>query len=773
MSLELHPKYTALSYRWEKEKSLTRRFVGSIQWQAVFRPDAAHNQERYTAKRVHDRLFHDPESCHEEARYLIFCNGQRAYVHANLYDALIQLRKEEPVAYWIDALCINQQDEKEKSTQIQMMGRIYESAEKVVVWLGQLPALLQPVLASVIKSDNSGTSQSSSYAISDKTEPSLILKRLAIFTWLLTREWFRRAWIIQEYCLARDPVFYLAGFKLTEESMMKHLSSISIALDEDNLSNNVPAEVKEEIVKFRLEFRHMVEPIYMVAMPMENTLIQGILKMMQSRGEFANGKRWTLPQWLEVMKGRGAKDVRDFIFAGLSLINPSTLTIDQKLQAEVPRQITGLEGSAPTAIKETDTRLWKMMTADYTARPGTVLLNLSACILTGYGWEKLFYYTLRFRHPPNSYLESEMPLSENPSWVLDPSMYTTRVLEPAYMSNEYFFPLPSTHIIDAGPRISPDGTTLLLNASKLDVITKFSTTRNIGDSPDNSVQSQELAYGALVSFLDFAAHEVPNEYPHAKSSGLQTLFKVLLSYVYFLHRSKSPMELHGLTSSTSTALERLVKNFIETLDQSLVSEISKTMKEKLLLALDQVKRKHPTETWGNDTQPDTDLTADDTTNNSTTPRLNSEHPKLTKSQAVEHVRRESALRTLEVYLSATALLPLKYFTTQSGFLGLGPASLLEGDTIFLIPGGSTPIIFAHIDDVLRRKIVDLRRRVGKKGLGGKIPSTEDLEKQIHELEARIGEKDGYQLVGEAYVEGVMQGEVVDSLESQIRRIDIF
>jgi hypothetical protein len=62
-------------------------------------------------------------------------------VHHNLYTALPYLATRgkqgtcmRPI--WIDAICINQEDEEEKSEQIASMHRIYRHAEKVWVWLG-------------------------------------------------------------------------------------------------------------------------------------------------------------------------------------------------------------------------------------------------------------------------------------------------------------------------------------------------------------------------------------------------------------------------------------------------------------------------------------------------------------------------------------------------------------------------------------------------------------------------------------------------------------
>jgi hypothetical protein len=58
-------------------------------------------------------------------------------VNMNLYEALMALRpSKEPIIIWIDFLCINQLDNKEKGWQVALMGNIYRQAQKVIAWLG-------------------------------------------------------------------------------------------------------------------------------------------------------------------------------------------------------------------------------------------------------------------------------------------------------------------------------------------------------------------------------------------------------------------------------------------------------------------------------------------------------------------------------------------------------------------------------------------------------------------------------------------------------------
>ena len=68
----------------------------------------------------------------------IYCSGKKVHVGYNLYLALKHLRRpDSDRLLWVDALCINQGDAKEKSRQIPQMGKIYSSSEKVLIWLGE------------------------------------------------------------------------------------------------------------------------------------------------------------------------------------------------------------------------------------------------------------------------------------------------------------------------------------------------------------------------------------------------------------------------------------------------------------------------------------------------------------------------------------------------------------------------------------------------------------------------------------------------------------
>ncbi|KAF2177862.1 HET-domain-containing protein [Zopfia rhizophila CBS 207.26] len=78
---------------------------------------------------------------HGDMRKIVL-NGCETYIRANLHWALLEIRQQcfdrggTSIAIWADALCINQEDEKEKSYQVNMMQTIFARAQTTIAWLG-------------------------------------------------------------------------------------------------------------------------------------------------------------------------------------------------------------------------------------------------------------------------------------------------------------------------------------------------------------------------------------------------------------------------------------------------------------------------------------------------------------------------------------------------------------------------------------------------------------------------------------------------------------
>jgi hypothetical protein len=91
-------------------------------------------------------------------------------VTKNAYLALQDLRcQEQDQVLWVDALCINQDDNVEQGKQVQQMGSIYSEAKRVIIWLGEATYDTDYVMYYMKQLEKEGSKHASdSREISDK-----------------------------------------------------------------------------------------------------------------------------------------------------------------------------------------------------------------------------------------------------------------------------------------------------------------------------------------------------------------------------------------------------------------------------------------------------------------------------------------------------------------------------------------------------------------------------------------------------------------------------
>jgi hypothetical protein len=137
-------------------------------------------------------------------------------VTQNLDTALRHLRSDnEPRLLWIDALCINQEEDSEKGLQVAMMGKIYSLADNVVAWLGPedencrgAPDLMRHWAKHVevdwktYQTKPSRYTDDPSWADQRKLFPYLSGELDPVCS-LLSRPYFQRTWIRQEILLSK------------------------------------------------------------------------------------------------------------------------------------------------------------------------------------------------------------------------------------------------------------------------------------------------------------------------------------------------------------------------------------------------------------------------------------------------------------------------------------------------------------------------------------------------------------------------------------------
>lgn len=143
----------------------------------------------------------------------------------SLYTALTRLRRRgKRRCLWIDAICIDQTNNEEKVEQILLMQQIYSNASCVLAWLGEddgngtvalqfLEKLKQTDFSS-LPAKQISVAWMEQHGLPAQGDP--IWYRILAF-W--QRSWFRRAWVVQEFVMARDVTVICGRKKLNWKSL--------------------------------------------------------------------------------------------------------------------------------------------------------------------------------------------------------------------------------------------------------------------------------------------------------------------------------------------------------------------------------------------------------------------------------------------------------------------------------------------------------------------------------------------------------------------------
>lgn len=161
---------------------------------------------------------------------------------------LFRITEQRELQIWVDQLCINQRDIKEKEQQVKLMWRIFAGAKQVIGWLG--PAFegsdeaLDDLIVFAGAHDNASEGQ----------YPQLIRRRFgehpsveAIFSYignimllgsdlrarmlrLFSLSWFSRRWIAQEVCLASDLLVCCGCRSISGEQLFQAISLIQMVV---------------------------------------------------------------------------------------------------------------------------------------------------------------------------------------------------------------------------------------------------------------------------------------------------------------------------------------------------------------------------------------------------------------------------------------------------------------------------------------------------------------------------------------------------------------
>jgi hypothetical protein len=165
-------------------------------------------------------------------------------VRRNALEALHHLRRPDEERFvWIDAICINQNDVREKSVQVQNMSKIYSLAVRTVVWLGQgfqdveLAFRVAVAIADICRA----VAEAQDVAVLDLELQQLTLRSIeadiharldgtsaasaptekwwGALDGLFAAPWFERIWCVQEVALAQVAVVMADHAVMSAESL--------------------------------------------------------------------------------------------------------------------------------------------------------------------------------------------------------------------------------------------------------------------------------------------------------------------------------------------------------------------------------------------------------------------------------------------------------------------------------------------------------------------------------------------------------------------------
>ncbi|KAL7941125.1 heterokaryon incompatibility domain-containing protein [Trichoderma barbatum] len=252
----------------------------------------------------------------------IACNNRRRKVGRNLYDALERLRlPDQDRVLWIDALCINQSDNKEKTQQVRLMGEIYSKARRVLIWLGNHESVEEGI--SKLASRPSDEKHVDWTPLKPLFTSPLFIQAQAFLIWLgfesavnlgvaklgqpqsskqfdwaslvpaVQSPWFTRVWCIQELILASNPLI------VTRDSMIPW----------------------DKFAKAVLELRAQFDAYRMEAQHQNNQSIENFYFLHDMRQRHKNRRRQkhSLLELLVLTRGFQATDPRDKLFALVGL----------------------------------------------------------------------------------------------------------------------------------------------------------------------------------------------------------------------------------------------------------------------------------------------------------------------------------------------------------------------------------------------------------------------------------------------------------------------
>jgi hypothetical protein len=275
-------------------------------------PSQDGNNNKVDCKLVHISLDEDPD--YDALSYtwgapqpsrMIVVDGVEVSVGPNLYGALNQIRHaNRPV--WVDSICINQDDQQERTDQVCLMGDIYRKADIVIMWLGEdeddgdtALVFLENFQEQLVSPRDMGSLMMSDDDFDDAW--------IAVGK-LFKRPYWGRLWIIQEVLLAQNPVVCCGA-----ASCSWGFIQLILLIIDARATTKLSATAREALLYPSTDLARTLARLY------------------DQRFE---GRKMSLIDCLALGRQRKATDPRDHVYGMLNLVEAADIVPDYTISAD-------------------------------------------------------------------------------------------------------------------------------------------------------------------------------------------------------------------------------------------------------------------------------------------------------------------------------------------------------------------------------------------------------------------------------------------------------
>ena len=726
MDLNSHPPpvYEAISYSWRRDVLLNPIFI--------------------FFSRVLPWLFPQEYSVEEASlSRLLVCNGKIIRIQTNLYGFLIRLRQQRRgLPLWIDAVCINQdetdeQARKEKYNQILLMRSIYGSATRVLVWLGESSNIYKTLPGIIEEIPHLGyhyeSYQKENHILRLKTNLSVVevmikalgmegslwtvlrnsYRRSTIYNLfkLANRDYFQRVWVVQEIVLAQELHFFAGPLQLSQDIILKGHQIVTAMNTHSILTNS----------------------------DLPKTGFLALSHIMKSREDHQQGKSWSIDDFLLLLRDRVATCPEDKVFSILGLVEEQTA---DELTAGV------MHGGK--------------------ARLDRLYLNCALAIARERGWPYILSLvslgSTKCTDLPSWIPDFRRPLLPKPFWYFGSTHLAAATATDAILPGDFSVVSTELHETDT----STSATSISIPLGLQLPLATIDTIVQVGESHSelNETQSWHMQ-GHIFDLLV----QLGLRYAPTGELTLDALFRTLTADVFAQDRTKTMahlrLEFYIWLGSTFSLIEtaRIIPGSTWVSDWLAKRNGLNTRRDTpaingrdliLKTSVDRFVEMHDSAAYPiasiflrNETSRPWIPEGENTQNNGT--RAGQEMELWEGNFTVAKLL-DFAVRVMNVSMKGVGnaieqiYKDRRVFRTRKGYLGCGPSDMRLGDVVCFVAGAPTPFLF---------------RRVGQDGgMAARVPVP---------LAEGLGKVN---IVGEAYVHGLMDGKLAERLRGSFAGVTV-